>query len=102
MIPWRGRLRIRTYNPGKLIKYGILVRMVSEATTGYICNMEIYAAEGKKLEDTIFSVLELNLDLWHHVYQDNYSKTCLKQTPIYRKPGQIENKFWNGVISHVK
>lgn len=46
--------------------------MVSEATTGYICNMEIYAAEGKKLEDTIFSVLEPNLDLWHHVYQDNY------------------------------
>lgn len=72
MIPWRGRLRIRTYNPGKLIKYGILVRMVSEATTGYICNMKIYAAEGKKLEDTIFSVLEPNLDLWHHVYQDNY------------------------------
>ena len=25
MIPWRGRLRIRTYNLGKLIKYGILV-----------------------------------------------------------------------------
>ena len=22
MIPWRGRLRIRTYNPGQLIKYG--------------------------------------------------------------------------------
>ena len=24
MIPWRGRLRIRTYNPGKLTKYGLL------------------------------------------------------------------------------
>ena len=48
------------------------MRIVSEATTGYICNMEIYTAEGKKLEDTIFSVLQLNLDLWHHVYQDNY------------------------------
>jgi len=34
MIPWRGRLKIPTYNLGKLIKYGILVRMVSEATTG--------------------------------------------------------------------
>jgi len=31
-----------------------------------------------------------------------YSKTCLKRTPIYRKPGQTENKFRNGVISHVK
>ena len=31
-----------------------------------------------------------------------YSKTCLKRTPLYRKPGQTENKFRNGVISHVK
>jgi len=46
--------------------------MVSEATTGYICNIEIYAAEGKKLDSTIFSVLQPNLDLWYHVYQDNY------------------------------
>jgi hypothetical protein len=34
--------------------------------------MEIYTAEGKELEETIFSVLEPNLDLWYHVYQDNY------------------------------
>ena len=33
MIPWRGRLRIRTYNPGKLIKYGLLVRMVTVSET---------------------------------------------------------------------
>jgi len=32
MIPWRGRLCIRTYNLGKLIKYGLLVRMVTEST----------------------------------------------------------------------
>jgi hypothetical protein len=34
--------------------------------------MEIYTAEGKKLEELIFSVLEPYLDLWHYVYQDNY------------------------------
>jgi hypothetical protein len=34
--------------------------------------MEICIAGGKKLEETIFSVLEPYLDLWHHVYQDNY------------------------------
>lgn len=26
IIPWRGRLSFRTYNPAKIIKYGILVR----------------------------------------------------------------------------
>jgi len=53
MIPWRGRLKFRTYNPGKITKYGVLVRMVCEAVSGYIGNMEIYSAERKKLEDTV-------------------------------------------------
>jgi hypothetical protein len=44
MIPWRGRLSFRTYNPGKLAKYGIQAIL---ATT-----------EGKKLEESIFSGLE--------------------------------------------
>jgi len=48
MVPWRGHLKFRTYNPGK-IKYGVMVRMMCEAVTGYICNTEIYSAEGKKL-----------------------------------------------------
>ncbi|XP_013775229.1 piggyBac transposable element-derived protein 4-like [Limulus polyphemus] len=72
VIPWRGRLRFRTYNPAKIVKYGLLVRMVCESDTGYTCNMEIYTGEGKKLEETIYSVLAPNLGLWHHVYQDNY------------------------------
>ena len=45
-------MKFRTYNPGKITKYRELVRMVCEAVTGYIRNMEIYSAEGKKLEDT--------------------------------------------------
>jgi len=53
MIPWWGCLKFRTYNPRKIAKYGVLVRMVCEAVSGYICNMEIYSAEGKKLEDTV-------------------------------------------------
>jgi hypothetical protein len=44
MIPRRGRLSFRIYNPVKLVKYGILVRTVCEATTGDIGNMEIYIA----------------------------------------------------------
>jgi len=49
-------MKFRTYNPGKITKYGVLVRMVCEAVPGYICNMEIYSAEGKKLEDTVLSL----------------------------------------------
>ena len=72
MIPWRGRLKFRTYNPGKVTKHGVLVRMMCEAVSGYICNMDIYSAEGKKLENTVLSLLDRNLDQNHHISQDNY------------------------------
>jgi len=77
MIPLSGRLKFRIYNPGKITKYGVygvLVRMVCEAVSGYICNMEIYSAEGSKLEDTVLSLLDGNLGQNHHVYQDNFYK----------------------------
>ena len=32
------------------------MRKVCEAVSGYIYNMEIYSAEGKKLEDTVLSL----------------------------------------------
>ena len=41
MLAWRGHLRFRVYNPGKITTYGILVRMVCESSTGYICNLQI-------------------------------------------------------------
>jgi len=47
------------YNPRK-IKYGVLVKMVIEGVSGYICNMEIHAAKGEKLEDTVLSLLDRN------------------------------------------
>lgn len=72
MIPWRGRISFRTYNPAKITKYGILVRILCESESGYICNFEVYTGEGKKLQETILSVLKPYLGYWHHVYQDNY------------------------------
>lgn len=71
IIPWRRRLSCRAYNPTKIVKYGVLVRTVSEALTGYICNFEVCAGQGMKLEN-ILRVVEPYKNLWHHIYQDNY------------------------------
>ena len=61
------------------------MRMVCEAVSSYICNMEIYSAEGKKLEDTVLSLLGGNLGLNHHIYQDNYYNSVrLAQTLLDR------------------
>jgi len=55
--------------------------MVCEAVLGYICNMEVYSAEGKKLEDTVLSLLDRNLGLNRHIYQgDVYNSVRLAQT----------------------
>ena len=61
MIPRWGRQKFGTYNTGKITKYGLLVRMVCEAVSVYISNMEIYSVERKKLEDTVLSLLDRNL-----------------------------------------
>jgi len=91
MIPWQGCLKFRTYNPGK-IKYGVLVRMVCEAVSGYICNMEIYSAEGKKLEDTVLSRLDRNLGQNHHIYEDNFYTQCEISSNIIR---QRHESLWH-------
>jgi len=72
MTPWQGHLKFRTHNPEKITKYEGLVRMVCDALLGYICNMEIYSAEGKKLEDTVLSLLDGNLGQTHHNYQNSF------------------------------
>jgi len=96
MIPWRGRLRIRTYNQGKLIKYGLLVRMVTESTSGYILNLKTYAGKGKKIQETIFTLLEPYLDQNYHVYQDNYyNHVTIAETLLSR---QVCGTGWTGVF----
>ncbi|PNF14150.1 hypothetical protein B7P43_G17622, partial [Cryptotermes secundus] len=53
-IPWRGRLRMGTYNPGKLTKYGLLVCVVTESTSGYIGNFEIYSVKERNYKKLFF------------------------------------------------
>jgi hypothetical protein len=59
--------------------------MVCEVVVCYICNVEIYAAEGKKWEDTVLSLLDRNLGHDHHIYHDNfYNSMRLAQTLLDR------------------
>ena len=61
------------------------MRKVCEAVSYYICNIEIYLAEGKKLEDTVLSLLDRNLGQNHHTYQANfYNCVRLAQTLLDR------------------
>ena len=57
------------------------MRMVCEAVSGYVCNIQIYSAEGKKLVDTVLSLSDRNLGQNHHTYKDDfYNSVRLAQT----------------------
>jgi len=63
--------------------------MLCKAVLGYICNIEIYVAEEKKL-DTVLSFLDRNLCQNHRIYQDSfYSSVRLAETVLNRK-GEFE------------
>jgi len=59
MLGWRGHLRFRVYNPDRITKYGILVRMVCESSTGYICNLQIYDGKCGPLTEMVGFLLEI-------------------------------------------
>jgi hypothetical protein len=65
-------MKFRMYNPRKITKYGVLERLVCEAVSSHTCNTEIYAAEGKNLEDTVLSLLDTDLGHNLHIYHDNF------------------------------
>jgi hypothetical protein len=69
MIQWQGCPKLGTSDPRKITKYAVLVRMVCEAVSGYICKTMIHTAEGQKLDDTVLSVVHRKLVQNHHFYQ---------------------------------
>ena len=85
MLGWRGRLRFRVYNPSKITKYGILVRMVCESSTGYICNLRIYDGKCGPLTEMVGSLLEPYEGKGYHVYQDNYYNSVRQTNELLQK-----------------
>nr|XP_022903201.1 piggyBac transposable element-derived protein 4-like [Onthophagus taurus] len=72
MIPWRGRLNSKVYNPSKITKYGILIRMLCDSNTGYISAFKIYSGVGQPVPKTVMELLTRAYGKWHHLYMDNY------------------------------
>jgi hypothetical protein len=85
MLGWRGHLRFRVYSPGKVTKYGILVWMVCESTSGYICNMQIYDGKCGPLTETVSLLLEPYEGKGYHLYRDNYYNTVRLAEELLQK-----------------
>jgi len=85
MLGWRGRLRFRVYNPSKITKYDILVRMVCESSTGYICNLQIYDGKCGPLTETVGFLLEAYEGKGYHLYQSNYYNSVHQTNELLQK-----------------
>ena len=85
MLGWRGRLWLRVYNPGKITKYGILVRMVCESSTGYISNLQIYDGKCGPLTETVGFLLEPYERKGYHLYQDNCYNSVHQANELLQK-----------------
>jgi len=85
MRGWRGHLRFRVYNPGKITKCGMLVWMVCESSTGYIRNLQIYDGKCGPLTETVGFLLEPYEGKGYHLYQDNYYNSVHQTNELLQK-----------------
>jgi hypothetical protein len=71
MLAWQRCLHFLVYNAGKMTMYWLMLHMVCESATGYICIMQIYDGKYGALADRVGFLL-LPLDgKGYHVYQVN-------------------------------
>jgi hypothetical protein len=80
-----GGLRFYVYNPAKITKYGIMVRMVCESMTGYIRKLMIYDASGMTLQDTVFELLDPYLGQGYSVHSIQFFPIVSKAKPPGKK-----------------
>ena len=85
MLVWRGPLQFCMYNPSKITKYGILVWIVCESSTGYICNLQIYDGKCGPLTQTVAFPLEPYEGKGYHLYQDSYYNSVHQTNKLLQK-----------------
>ena len=75
MVPWRGNLSFRVYNPDKPKKYGIKAYMLCDATNGYCTKFKLYT--GKSFQqpseyDLVMDMMRNYFGKGYHLFMDNY------------------------------
>ena len=78
MIPFKGRSSLKQYIPLKLVKRGIKVWGMSDASNGYIAGFEVYTGKkGDRVEKDLGASVVKTLAMpykntYRHIYFDNY------------------------------
>ena len=83
LMPYKGCLSIKVYNPKKPSKYGIILYMICESKTGYVLDYITYEGLPSSLRDIVFELLEPHLGKVYHVFMDNYYNSVSLAEELY-------------------
>ena len=83
MLPWKGRLRFKVYNPAKPTKYGIKFYIIAEARSGYVSYFEAYSGTYTSTRDTVFSLIGDLRGKGYQLYMDNYYNSVALSKELY-------------------
>ncbi|CAH1242242.1 STAT5B [Branchiostoma lanceolatum] len=78
MVPFRGNIHFRTYNPDKPDKYGLKAYELCDSSNSYCCRFELYGGKGKEPSaegltyDIVSRLMEPYVQTGHTLYCDNY------------------------------
>ena len=77
LVPWRGNIHFRVYNPNKPDKFGLKSYQLCDET-GYCCVYELYTGKRQDTSvhgatyDVCMRLMNSYLNRGHHLYTDNY------------------------------
>ena len=83
MMPYKGRLSIKVYNPKKPKKYGVKLFFITESTTGYVLDFSVYAGVFSTLRDTVFGLVDRYRNQGYHLFMDNYYNSVSLAQELY-------------------
>jgi len=78
LVPWKGNLSFKVYNPDKPKKYGIKAYMLCDSHNGYVCKFKLYTGRtnevsiGGKTYDLVMDLVKDYSRKGYHVYMDNF------------------------------
>ena len=83
MMPYKGRLSIKVYNPKKPKKYGVKFFFITESNTGYVLDFSIYSGVFSMLRDTVFGLVDRFRNQGYHLFMDNYYNSVSLAQELY-------------------
>ena len=91
MIPFRGKVHFKVYNPDKPKKYGVKSYQLCDSNNGYCCMFEIYTGVNPdppsakdKMYDLVMRLMQPYLNVGSCLYADNYYTSPTLFTGLYR------------------